>query len=155
MNRKKGLLKKILIGFGAVAVLGGIIYASAYMGSKGDVPFVDGSSVTGETSNALANIPSLNSNQSNTFTGDPVPVKWPSDIQPTRMEVFLNPINGDPVLLLVGDKSGLGTVLRSYDKQGSLNGYWVIVPDNATATTNTQQTTTNNTVPTPTATPAQ
>lgn len=146
-RKKSKLLKNLLLGGLAVGLLVGILFVVMYLfnGDK-EVPFVDQTAITnGDNTNPLAKDGSTSGIGSVTkevnFDGNPVPVKWPSDVKPTRMELQLDPTTGKPVLLLVGDKEGLGTVIRSYNQSGDLSGYWVIVPDSESNTDKAQETT--------------
>lgn len=130
---KSKLVRNLTIGFVALLVILGGIFAATKLLGNDDVPLVDGSKVTeGENTNPLsekAASPTGETTEVVDFDGNPIPIKWPADVKPTRMEIQLDPSTGKPVLLLVGDKSGLGTVIRSYQQDGKLSGYWVIVPD--------------------------
>lgn len=134
--KKKGMstFKKVLIGFLAVVILLGIFLGGAYLSSTGNMPFTNGNSIFSGSSQS--DKPSLFSTKTSTkFDGQPVPVKWPTDVKPTRMEMQLDPNTGELILLLVGEKDGVGTVIRSYDKNGNLIGYWIITPDETSANT--------------------
>lgn len=130
---KANLFKYIGFGLLGAVVIIGIIFMIMKMSDGGDTQTVDGTAVTqGQQTNPLGNgatTPTGSKTGEVTFDGNPIPVKWPADVTPTRMEIQLDPTSGQPVLMLVGDKSGLGTVIRSYNKSGELSGYWVIVPD--------------------------
>lgn len=130
---KNNLMKYIGFGIIGTVIIIGIIFLIMKMTDGGEPDILDGSAVTqGQETNPLANGAKTLNGETTTevnFDGNPIPVKWPSDVTPTRMEIQLDPVSGDPVLMLVGDKSGLGTVIRSYSSAGQLSGYWVIVPD--------------------------
>lgn len=130
---KSNMMRNILIGFVSIAVIAGGLFAGTKLLGNDETPLVDGSQVTeGENTNPLSEktpSPTGETTETVNFDGNPIPVKWPADVKPTRMEIQLDPHTGNPVLLLVGDKSGLGTVIRSYEQNGALSGYWVIVPD--------------------------
>lgn len=132
-SKKGGMLKKALIGIFSIVLIAAIGIGASYYMSSNDWDPVDSSQVTGDNTSPITATSdtkdALSDFGKEEFSGEPVPVKWPSDIQPTRMELFLDPQTSKPVLLLVGDKAGLGTVLRSYNQSGDLTGFWVIVPD--------------------------
>lgn len=147
---KKGFPKSIKIVLISVIVILIFLIGFRFL-TNGNNPFkgIDASSIlNGQednlNSNKVGSTGSLfNSDTSNvSYGGDLIPVKWPADITPTKMEIQLDPTTGDPILILIGDKSGLGTVIRSYNKSGVLTGFWVIVPDNSlsTETNNTNNT---------------
>lgn len=136
-KKKGGFLKIAIISVLALSLIGLAVFGVMQLGLNQDSPAVDTNGLVqqGENTNPLLKnaekgsaSPELAEAKAQ-FDGNPVPVKWPADIKPTRMEVYLDPTSGDPVLLLVGDKAGLGTVLRSYSKDGGLTGFWVIIPD--------------------------
>lgn len=141
-RKKSNKLKMAILGVVGIVVIAAIAFLLMQVIGNDDSKVDQGA--LGNSNNEL-NITSLGgSNSGNKFDGNPIPVKWPSDVTPTRMEIQLDPVTGNPILMLIGDKSGLGTVVRSYAKDGSLSGYWVIVPDDASATnaqpnTNNQQ----------------
>lgn len=131
---KNNLFKYIALGLAGTIVIVALIFLIMKFTGNDAPPAIDGSIVTdGQETNILGGGAStLNTDGSKntaSFDGSPIPVKWPADVTPTRMEIQLDPKSGDPVLMLVGDKSGLGTVIRSYSSAGALSGYWVIVPD--------------------------
>lgn len=132
-SKKSSKFKMILFGIVGVVALVGIIFLVMQLVGGNDSKVETG--VLGNT-NSTVGTTNITSETSDKFDGNPIPVKWPSDVTPTRMEIQLDPTTGAPILMLIGDKSGLGTVIRSYEKSGSLTGYWVIVPDDASATTN-------------------
>lgn len=70
-------------------------------------------------------------------SGDPTPVKWPADVKPTRMEIQANPKTGEPTLMLVGDKEGMGTLVRQYSENGDLINHWLITPSTDDSLSNT------------------
>lgn len=122
--KEKGNKKLILGIIGAVVVLAVVIALFTFGGKGGDVEKVDNvlnGDTVGTTTSLLGNTNTTN------FNGSAVEVPWPSDITPTKMEINLDPTTGEPVLMLVGEKSGVGTVIRSYNKAGALTGFWVIV----------------------------
>ena len=125
VTKEKGN-KKIIIGIiGAVVVLAVAISIFAFGGKSNDVKKVDNilsTETIGNTSSLLGE-----NTTGASFNGSAVEVPWPSDITPTKMEINLDPTTGEPVLMLVGEKSGVGTVIRSYNKAGALTGFWVIV----------------------------
>lgn len=132
---KSKKLKMAIFGVLGAIILLGLVFVVMKLTDSGDpnkVSLLNGSTEA-VSNNALVKTDSNNSTTA-TFDGNPVPVKWPSDVTPTRMEIQLDPISGEPIVMLIGDKSGLGTVIRSYNKGGNLTGYWVIVPDADTST---------------------
>lgn len=150
VKKSKGALKKVLITLGVLVVIVGLVLGAAYLGSNGSIPFIDTGEIANktETNTTTDAQSSLLKNTTSEFTGEPVPVKWPSDIVPTRMELQFDPVTGEQYILLVGDKNGLGTVIRSYDASGVLKGFWVVVPDEpalSNSTNNTNNTTNNTT----------
>lgn len=132
-KNKNNLFKYIALGLVGTIIIVAIIFLVMKFTGEDATPTVDGSVVTnGQETNILGGgAATLNTDGTETvsFDGNPIPVKWPADVTPTRMEIQLDPKTGAPVLMLVGDKSGLGTVIRSYSSTGALSGYWVIVPD--------------------------
>lgn len=125
-KKNNGDKKKWLIVGGVliVAVIAGLLFVNSNNKPEINVNLSDptaqvDSSVFGETTNIA--VPGAD--------GNPVQVKWPSDITPTKMELHLDPVTGSPILMLVGDKTGLGTVVRAHDATGKLTGFWVIVTD--------------------------
>ena len=142
-KRSSSTAKKVFIGFLAVVLLLGIFLGGAYLSSTGNMPFADNNSIlNGGQGNNKPNI--LGSNKGDKFDGQPVPVKWPTDVRPTRMEMQLDPNTGEVILLLVGEKEGVGTILRSYNKNGNLTGYWIITPDETTPQQSNNQQQNNN-----------
>lgn len=144
-RNKSKLWKKLAIGAGIAVVLLVIAFVVMKWGDSPMTTFDQNQITNGENTNPLAKTEGTASPLSSkevSFDGNPVPVKWPSDVKPTRMELQLDPNTGQPVLLLVGDKEGLGTVIRSYNQTGDLSGYWVIVPDEESNTTNKTEETT-------------
>jgi len=51
------------------------------------------------------------------------------DIRPIRMDIHLDPVTSEPVLILVGERDGVGTVIRAHNREGELIGMWVVVPE--------------------------
>lgn len=133
LNKKNKSNKKIFIFSGILVV--GLIFGAFTLktinSSKNNQ-----NNLTYQQQNTVTQLPSTtNIDQTKTvlnndFNGSPFQVKWPTDIKPTRMEIMYNPVTGEPTLMLVGEKTGVGTIIRSYNSKGVLNGYWVIVPDN-------------------------
>ena len=137
-QNKKGLFLKISIVVVILAILGaGTYFFKTLYLNKQNTPLqkmTDSSQKQIATNKLSDKVP--------TFDGKPTPVKWPADVKPTRMDIQLDPSSGQPVLLLTGDKAGLGTVIRSYNTTGTLTGFWVIVPDTqADVSTTPSQTT--------------
>lgn len=119
--------KKVIFGIIGVVVILAVVVAIFAFGGQKDVSKVENvleKDTIGSTSSLLGGDNSLTAGA---FNGSAVEVPWPSDITPTKMEINLDPTTGDPVLMLVGEKSGVGTVIRSYNKAGALTGFWVIV----------------------------
>lgn len=153
-RRNSGGNNKKLIAIIAVVVLV-IVAAVVYFISNNNQPSVE--NIFSETNTMTTGENALTTNVNTALTGadgNPVQVKWPSDITPTKMELHLDPVTGSPILMLVGEKSGLGTVVRAHDANGNLTGFWVIVTDtpalenynagtNVQNNTNTQVTTPN------------
>lgn len=136
---------KLPIIIGAVVLVAAIAVGGIFMVNSKNKPNVDSSilTTTGEVdSSVFGDTTTLTTTGVN---GNPVQVKWPSDITPTKMELQLDPVTGSPILMLVGEKSGLGTVVRAHDATGALTGFWVIVTD-APALENYVQNNQNNAV---------
>ena len=134
---------KKLIAIIAVVVLL-VVSAVVYFISNNNQPSVD--NVFSDT-NVLTTGENAMTTVNTALTGadgTPVQVKWPSDITPTKMELHLDPVTGSPILMLVGEKSGLGTVVRSHDANGNLTGFWVIVTDSPALENYSNGTTNNN-----------
>lgn len=152
-NSNGGSNKKLIAIIAVVVLL--VVCAIVYFISNNNQPSVE--NVFSDTNVLTTDGTSMNTvNTALTGAdGNPVQVKWPSDITPTKMELHLDPVTGSPILMLVGEKSGLGTVVRSHDANGNLTGFWVIVTDtpalenystgttNSTPSTGTQVTTPN------------
>lgn len=135
--------KKMVIGIIAViAIIAVVVGIFAFGGNKG-VDKVD--NVLEETTPVGTSSSLLSGQTTGGFNGSAVEVPWPSDITPTKMEINLDPTTGEPVLMLVGEKSGVGTVIRSYNKAGALTGFWVIVSSDP-ALTDTTNNNSGNTV---------
>lgn len=141
--RTGNLKSKIIAGGVVVALLAacgiGLTIKSQKSKTSEQTPFA------GTNLSQQANTNALTSNA----TGDtPTNVGWPSDITPTRMEIQLNPKTGEPTLILIGERSGVGTIVRSYDNSGSLTGYWAITSSSPafanSSTTNSQPANTAN-----------
>ena len=129
-NEKKPANKKLIFGIvGAVVAIAVVVSIFAFGGSKGVSKVENVLDSNAETTDLGSGTSLLGGNGTTTanFNGSAVEVPWPSDITPTKMEINLDPTTGDPVLMLVGEKSGVGTVIRSYNKAGALTGFWVIV----------------------------
>ena len=141
---KKSGNKKIVVGIVAAVAVVAVVVSIFAFGGKKNVDKID--NVLDETTSTVGTTSSLLSGQNaSSFNGSAVEVPWPSDITPTKMEINLDPTTGDPVLMLVGEKSGVGTVIRSYNKAGSLTGFWVIVSSDP-ALSDTNSTAMGNTV---------
>ena len=120
--RGKTLLTKIIIGVAVVIGLVVLALGTVHLSSQGGFPFLRGEDQTPPINLGLL--------QNRTpFDGTPVPLKWPVDIRPIRMDIHLDPVTSEPVLILVGERDGVGTVIRAHNREGELIGMWVVVPE--------------------------